>query len=444
MKPCLLLLAALLPLNAAQALDLLSIYDQAVQRDPQLRSAEANRNSVLENKPQSVARLLPKISIAGNIARNSVLSKFDKSSGTQSIIAGGANIGFWTSGASVSLSQPIYHHDYWVQLGQADSQIAQAEANYEAEQQNLMLRTAQAYFDILRAQDEVEFAQANKQVIERKLEQAKARFDVGLIAITDVNEAQASFDQATADLFNKENELDNAHEALREILGEFNNKIDRLVEEIPLNRPDPSNMDEWDKRAQESNLTIIAAQNGVEIAKRKIDIQFAGHLPTLDLVGTAAFSDTTRPRGIGTESQAVGMQLNIPLFQGGMVSSQVRQAGHDADAAAEQLDKQRRAVTRETKNAYRGILSSISQVTALKAAVISSQSALDASEAGFEVGTRTMVEVLADQTKLFDAKRNLARARYDYILNSLKLKKASSVLQRQDLELVNRWLRKNS
>jgi outer membrane protein len=330
-----------------------------------------------------------------------------------------------------------------VQLSQADNQVAQAEATYAAEQQNTGLRTAQAYFNVLLAQDNLEFARAEKEAIERQLEQAKARFDVGLIAITDVNEAQAGFDQARANVIKAENDLDNASEALREIIGEFDKELNGLAMEIPLKSPEPSNIEDWSKRAQENNLDIISAQNRSELAKKSIDLQFAGHLPTLDLVGTAGFIDNNRPNGFTYQSQAIGMQVNVPLFQGGGVNSRVRQARHEFEAAQENLDAQRRAVTRQVKDAYRGVLSSISQVEALKAAVVSSQSALEATEAGFEVGTRTMVDVLTEQRNLYRAKRDYAQARYDYIVNSLSLKQASSILLREDIELVNRWLSRN-
>lgn len=419
--------------------DLLAIYDQALQQDPKLREAEATRNAALENKPQSLAKLLPTLSITGNLNRNSVLSKFEPGSG-QTFIAGARNVGFWSSGASVNLIQPIYHREYWVQLAQADNRVAQAEAEYAAEQQNLILRTANAYFGELLAQDNLGFARAELEAIERQLEQAKARFEVGLIAITDVNEAQAGYDLARANVIKAENELDNAREALREIVGPYEDNLAGVAQEIPLQAPEPAKMEEWDSRAQENNLSLIAAQNKAELAKKSIDLQFAGHLPTLDLVGSAGFTDNNRPRGIPTESQVIGMQFNMPLFQGGGVDSRVRQARYEYTSAQEGLDRQRRAVTRQVKDAYRSILSSINQVKALQAAVVSAQSAKEASEAGFEVGTRTMVDVLAEQRNLYRTQRDYAKTRYDYILASLALKEAASLLRREDIELINRWL----
>jgi outer membrane protein len=425
-------------LGSAQAADLLQIYALAVERDPRVREAEARRNAALEARPQGLARLLPTLSMRGQLNRNSVLSKFK--SAELVFLTGGRNVGFWNSGASINLVQPVYHHEDWVQLSQTDNQIAEAEANYAAEQQNLALRTAQGYFNVLLAQDTLEFAVAEQRAIEHQLEQAKARFEVGLTAITDVHEAQAGYDQARAGVIVAENQLDNAREALREIVGEYSGDLKGLAVDVPLNPPQPENMDEWDKLAQQDNLDIIASQNRTEVAKKNIDLQFAGHMPSIDVVGSAGFTDTTRPFGIRTEYQQIGMEVNVPMFAGGSVNSRVRQARHEFEAAMENLDGRRRAVTRQVKEAFRGVVSSISQVRALQAAVVSAESALESTQAGFEVGTRTMVDVLAEQRNLFRARRDYAQARYNYITDSLSLKQAASSLMPEDLALINAWL----
>ena len=425
-------------LGAAQAADLLQIYELAIEHDPHVREAEARRNAALESRPQGVARLLPTLSLSGQLYRNSVLSKFEAAQLV--FLAGGRNVGFWNSGASINLVQPIYHHDYWVQLSQADNRIAEAEANYAAEQQNLIFRTAESYFNVLLAQDTLEFARAEQSAIERQLEQAKARFEVGLAAITDTHEAQAGYDQARADAISAENRLDNAKEALREIVGEYPGDLQGLRAEVPLNPPRPDNLDAWSKLAQEENLSIIASQNRAEVAKQDIDLQFAGHLPTLDMRASAGFTDNNRPFGISTEYQQIGMEVNVPMFAGGGVNSRVRQARHDFEAAQESLDGRRRAVIREVKEAFRNVVSSISQVRALQAAVVSAESAREATQAGLDVGTRTMVDVLTEQRNLFRAKRDYAQARYNYIVNSLRLKQAASILKPEDLALINTWL----
>ena len=433
----------LLTLASPQAFaqDLLTTYEQALQRNPGIRQAEFTRNAALENKPQSIAALLPNLSVSAGLNKNYLTVK--SSNRTQLVLAGGNNVEFWNSAPTLNLTQPIYHHDLWVRLSQADNQVAAAEANYEAAQQSLIYNMAYAYFQILFAQDSLEFARMEKQSIERQLEQAKARFEVGLIAITDVDAAQAGFDQARANEIKAENDLDNAREAMREIIGEFDGKISGLVDEIPLPPPEPADIEAWNQRAQETNLLIVAAQNQAELSKKGIEVQFAGHYPTLDLVGNAGFTDNNRPNGVRTEFHNIGMQLNMPLFQGGMVNSKVRQAREQYQADQENLDVQRRATNKQVKIAYRGITTSISQVAALKSAVASAQSALDATEAGLEVGTRTMIDVLLVQSRLYQAKQNYAKARYDYITNSLLLKQATGVLMREDVEAVNRWLGKN-
>lgn len=437
------LLAALwLAAVPAGAQDLLHIYGLALQHDPRLHEAQANRDAALESRPQSIAKLLPTITLQGQLNRNSVLSKFE--SAQLAFIAGARNVGFWNSSASANLTQPIYHHELWVKLAQADSQIAEAEANFAAEQQNLMLRTAQAYFNVLLATDTLEFATAEQRAIGRQLEQAKARFEVGLIAITDVHEAQAGFDQARASAIAAANDLENAKEALREIVGEYSGDLNGLAADIPLDSPRPDNIEDWSRKALQNNLGIVAAENSAETARKNIDLQFAGHLPTLDLVGSAGFTDTNRPRGISTESQQIGMEVNVPLFAGGGVTSQVRQARHLYEAAQERLDTQRRTARRQVKNAFRGIATSIGQVQALKAAVVSSQSAVEATEAGFQVGTRTMVDVVIEQRNLFQTLRDYAKTRYDYITNSLSLKQAAGALQTEDLGRINSWLSKEA
>ena len=433
------LLALALP--AAQAQDLLTTYEQALQRDPTVHQAESTRNAALENKPQSIAQLLPTLSIAANLNRSYVTTK--SGNFTQSQLAGGAFVNFWSSAPTLTLSQPIYNHAFWVQLSQADNQVAAAEANYEYARQNLIVRTASAYYAILLALDTLDFHRMQMQSIGRQLEQAQARFEVGLIAITDVNAAQAAHDLAKATVIADENALEISRETLRAIVGDFDGKVAALAEDIPLKSPEPADMEEWNRRAQENNLLIIAGQNQAEQAKKAIDLQFAGHLPTLNLVGTAGFTDNNRPNGVRTEIDVISMQLSVPLFQGGMVNSLVRQAREQFQAAQESVDVQRRAANLQVKTAFRGINTAISQVAAYKSAVASAQSALDATEAGFQVGTRTMIDVLLVQSNLYQAKLNYAQARYNYINNSLALKQAAGILMREDVEMLNRWLGKN-
>ncbi|MEN8258999.1 MAG: TolC family outer membrane protein [Pseudomonadota bacterium] len=429
------LLALLFALSAAplQAQSLLETYELALDNDPVIREAYAKRNSALESRPLSVARLLPTLSVSGSSSRDRIHNKKGgfQGSGTQN---------FWTHRIALDFTQPVFHWDFWVQLSQADNRVAEAEADYQAAQQDLILRTSEAYFNILAADDNLLFAAAEKSAIARQLDQAQQRFEVGLIAITDVHEAQAAFDQARANEIKAENELDNAKEALREIIGDGIIRLDPLGEELALAPPEPEDIEEWARNADKHNLTIIAAQNRAEVARKNIEIQNAGHYPVLDVVASSSYQETNSIFGLRGDTESIGLQLSVPLFEGGAVSSRARQAHYDFEAAKETLVVRRRAIRRQVRDAFRGVITTITQVEALAAAVISSESALEATEAGQEVGTRTMVEVLAEQRNLFRAKRDYSRTRYDYLVNSLRLKQAAGNLARDDLERISEWI----
>lgn len=437
--------------SPAHAMNLLEAYDLAVRSDPDLLKAAADRDVILEQKPQSLSKLLPLVSAKGFVTDINQNSKTTFISGQSGVIDS-----FWNVGITLSMQQPIYHHDYWVQLGQADAKIAQAQAGYAEAEQDLVTRTVKAYLLVLAGEDNLRFATMEKEAIARQLEQAQQRFEVGLIAITDVHEAQAAYDQRVADEIEAQQLLDDKREELREIIGEPVETITPLAEEMPLLSPEPASLDDWSNKALETNPGVIAFGYAVEAARDEIDVQRAGHYPTLDLVSNFSALDSSRDssvrnalnektgafRKLGPRSEAteVGLELNIPLFQGGAVNSKTRQAGSRLEAAQQDLDKQRRATVRAVKNAYRGVLSSIERVRALKSAVVSSQSALEAAEAGMEVGTRTMVDVLAEQSKLYRAKSDYAKARYDYVNNGFLLKQGIGALNREDVETANRWM----
>lgn len=418
-----------------EAQNLLEAYELALQNDPVLKQVQANQSAIGESKDQSIARFLPNISATG--ASNRVVQTNSKISIANLFPA---KQEYWNNTISVNLTQPIFHWDYWVQLSQSDNKIARAEAAYQAELQNLMVKTTQAYFNVLSAQDNLEFTIAEKQAISRQLEQAKQRFEVGVIAITDVNEAQAGFDQARANEIEAANNLDNQKEALREIIGENDALLSALGNELPLSKPNPDDIKVWNDAAEANNFSIISAFNQAEVSRKSIALQRSGHLPRLDLVASYGQSDNTSVFGLRGDIQSVGVQFNVPLFEGGAVNSRTRQANYEYEAAKEKLNEIKRSVKRQVKDAYRGVVSTISRVEALRATVTSAESALEATEAGFEVGTRTMVDVLNEQRNLFRAKRDFSRTRYDYLINSIKLKQASSNLTQDDLEQINRLL----
>jgi outer membrane protein len=435
--PILLTLPLAFPVPAARAIDLLGIYELALRYDPKLHAAEAQRNAALENKPQAIAQLLPTLSAQTGLSRQAVQTA-DSPFLTFNLRR---NVGFWQATGTVSLLQPIYHYELWVQLSQADNTIAEAEALYAAEQQNIILRVTQAYFDVLYNLAAVRFAKAELESIKREREQAKARFEAGLAAITDLDEAQAAYDRARAGIIIAENDLNNAREALRQIVGEDPGELEPLQTEIELQAPVPDDLEQWNESAQRNGLTIIAATNRAEKAKKEIDLQFAGHYPSIDLVANASFFDNNRPPFPNRfQQQDIGMQINVPIFEGGGVNSRVKQARFNFESASQRVDEERRAIRTRVKNTFRAILSAMGEAQAFASAIRSSQRALEAAQAGMEVGTRTMTDVLFVQRQYYQNLRDHARSIRDYIVNSIGLKEAASVLRREDLERINLWL----
>jgi len=420
-----------------KAQDLAETFQLALENDPVLKQSYYSKFSVAENKSQSIAQMLPTISVTGNSSRDRVNSTKDTS--TQSGGTAGVQ-NYWNSGFSINFTQPVFHWDHWVELSQSDNLIAQSEAEYQAELQSLMVQTTEAYFNILAAQDNLEFTVSEKKAISRQLEQATQRFDVGLIAITDVYEAKAAFDQARAAQIEAENLVDNRKEDLRKIIGENDANLAILADEISYSPPIPNDITEWANIADTNNLNVVAAINQAEVSRKNIQIQQSGHMPTLDVVAAYGVQDVNSSFGLRGDTQSVGLQLNIPLFQGGIVNSRSRQAGFDYQVSKENLLNTKREVTRQLKNSFRDVISTMNRAEALKAAVISARSSLEATEAGFDVGTRTMVDVLAEQRNLYQAKRDHARSRYDYLISGVQLKQAASSLTEQDLNSINHFL----
>ena len=421
----------------AFALDLIQIYELGLQNDPQLKVTRAALNSTFETRPQALAQLLPSISARANQGRT-----HENAKGVGFTFGGiGDDDTYNRTWISLRLSQPIYRKDYWVQLQQSDNLITQAEAEYAAEEQNLIMRIAQAYFNVLAAQDTLDFNREEKEAIRRRLDQAQQLFDAQFIAITDVHEAQAAFDNSRANVIQAEGEVDDAWEALYEIIGDTEKVLALLTSDLPLNRPEPQAIDQWSETAIQQNPILVALRNATEIAKLNIELQQSGHYPTLDLVGGHAMTRTGARGRADFDVSNIELQLKVPIYSGGGVTSRSRQAQHDFEQSQENLDKQRRLVKRQVRNAYRGVISRISRVKALKASTISAKSAVDTTEAGFAIGTRTMLDVLVEQRNLYRTRREHARVRYEYILNGLRLKQAAGCLSREDLESVNAWLK---
>ncbi|MDH3901077.1 MAG: TolC family outer membrane protein [Gammaproteobacteria bacterium] len=424
---------ASVPLSHAD--DLLSVYELAVQSDPQLQAAIAAHSAALEIVPQSKAVLLPDLSLGGDYTWNRFHDR--KPDAGEKETTHSTNQVY-----AARLRQSVYHRDRFIQLAQADNRVAQADAELVAARQDLILRTATRYFLVLGAMDNLEFVRADKDAIARTLEQAKQRFEVGLTAITDVYEAQARYDVAVSEEINAEKLLDDTHEALRELTGEIPDNLEVLKEEIPLVPPEPADKEQWVSTAVEQNPLLLASRAATEVARQEIQVQRSGHYPSMDVVADYSRKNIQFGGVVPQErnDSAIGIEFIMPLYQGGLVSSQTRQAHDLFTLAQEEQVQQRREVERQARDSYRGVLAEISKVKALKQAVLSSEKALEASEAGFEVGTRTIVDVLDSQRELLRARRDHARSRYDYLLDTLSLKQAAGIVEGPDLARVNDML----
>jgi outer membrane protein len=448
-------LAAAAP-QVATADSLLEVYQQALQSDPLIHEAEARRMATFEAVPQARGLLLPQLRAGGSWTTGSdtgqrSFNQFNPASGEIEFVTVQTESDSDSFGWNAELRQTIFRWDQFVNLKQANKRVAKAEIDFEAAQQDLIVRVVLRYFDVLGAEDRLTSIHADRLAIARQLEQAKQRFDVGLIAITDVQESQAAYDQSIASEIQAKRELATARELLREITGEYIPSLSAPGEDFPLLSPNPADEGSWIDLAMDQNLALVSSRFDEEIARDEISFRRTGHYPTLDLVANYDTNDTDiSDVSIGglpgndfqTDStrDSISIQLSIPLFEGGITSSRVREAVYLHRASREQLQRVSRETERQTRDAYLGVLSEISRVNALAQAVASSRTALEATQAGFEVGTRTIVDVLNSQRSLYVAITNYYASRYTYIRNVLGLKLAAGTLQIQDLEQIDRFL----
>ncbi len=427
------LLSGLLPGALAQAADLQQVYRLALRNDPKLHAAQASLRAARTQSPQARALFLPSITATANTTWNEQTSISS---------LGRSDNQYNSNGYTLTLTQPVFRYQYFVQYRQARLTIRKALADYSAAEQDLILRVAERYFAVLAAEDNLRFTQADKKATKRQLEQARKRFEVGLIAITDVHEARAAYDKTTAAEIAARNQLDSAREALQEVTGRYISRLAPLGKGMPLLSPQPASLRQWAATAEKQNLLLRSALLNADIARQNIRLQRAGHLPTLDIVAgrnkSIVGGGYFGARDITTDS--ISLQFSINLYQGGLVTAKTREAAHLYRQARDLADAQRRATLRQARDAYRGVVSGISRIKALKQAIVSSESAYKATRAGFDVGTRNIVDVLNAQRELFRARNNYAQARYDYILNLLRLKQAAGTLSPRDLMAVNRWL----
>ncbi|MDF3982596.1 TolC family outer membrane protein [Luteibacter sp. PPL201] len=446
---------------ASHAEDLMEAYRLARANDPTLSQADSTRLATGEGVAQARSALLPQVngSLSLNQSNPSGASRdvLTDATGTPLRDANGNvlltnDVGHTrtrTLGAQVS--QSVVDLSKWADLKAARSSAESQNATYDAAAQQLFTRVATAYFQVLTNDDALTFAKANEQALARQLEQAQQRFDVGLAAITDVQDAKAQHDSAVAQVITAENTLADSREALTQITGKPSTNLKKLREQLPMDPPSPNDPNAWVAQAVKNNPTVLASQYNVESAEDSISAARAGHLPTISATASYNKSNTwtQNDAGVGGSSNVgtngrgtttVGLTLNVPIFSGGYTQSRVRQSIYQRDAAQDSLEVTRRQVVRDTLNYYRSVVAGISEVEATKAAVESAQSARDATQAGFEVGTRTIVDVLLSQQNLTQALSNYSQSRHQFILNKLLLKQSAGTVDIKDMEAINALL----
>jgi outer membrane protein len=431
-----LIAGSFLSLNA-HAIDLLQVYREALANDAVYASARSTLTAGQEREIQGRAGLLPQIGVGGSVNRTNA-----------DVSAAGIEVGrnFTSRGYSVTLSQPLFRVANWEQYQQGKLSVAASEATFAQAQQDLIVRVAQAYFDVLASQDALASVQAQKTAITEQLASAKRNFEVGTSTITDTHEAQARYDLVIAQEFAGINDLEIKRSALQQIIGKPSGELATLRPGVQIGAPEPANLDSWVQSAEQQNFGVVGQQLALEIARRQIKLNRAGHYPTVDLVASRSHSNQTgsltSPTGASSDSNAIGVQWNIPIFSGFAVDSRVREAIALEERTRSDLENARRVAAQGARQAFLGVNSGLAQVRALEAAEVSSQSALESNRLGYQVGVRINIDVLNAQQQLYSTRRDLARARYDAIVNSLRLKSAAGILKEDDLVQVNGLLQR--
>ncbi len=426
---------ALLLAPGVRAGDLLQTYRDALANDSQFAASRAQLDAGREKIPQGRAGLLPTIGLSANSNWNDVEVKRPAATDSR----------YNSNGYVLQLTQPLFRWQNVVAYNQSKLQVAQSEAVFEQARQDLILRVAQAYFDVLLAQDTLTVAQGQKKAIAEQLEQAKRNFEVGTSTIVDTHEAQSRFDLSVAQEIAAQSDLEVKRQALRQVVGKETEALKALKSTVQISRPQPDDIQQWMSAAEQNSYSVQAQQAGLEIATREIDRQRAGHYPTVDLVASRNHSKGLGSGGISlgtseTDSNVIGVQVAVPLYQGGLVSSREREAAALKQKAASDLDSARRAAALAASQAYLGVSSGAAQVKALEAALVSSQSALDSNKLGYEVGVRINIDVLNAQQQLYTTRRDLFKARYDTLLAQLRLKAAAGSLGEDDVQQINALL----
>jgi len=426
--------------SQVSALDFFQAVSRAEKSDPDMRAAEYTYRAILEERAQSESSLLPQIEL-------SLYTRHDQteiSNSSDPALIPNDKRSFNTDGYSLSLTQSVYEHGLYLQLEQADINIAMATVELESERQGLIVRVAEAYYKVLATNDNLRFARAEKKAIERQLEQAQKRFDVGMTAITDVKEARAQYDIAVAQEIIADNQVMTAREGLKVLIGKIPARLRNLSKTFPLVTPEPVDINKWVESAKKNNPLLKSAAYAVNSSQKQVSINRSEHYPSLNIQLSHDYSSPDGGSFVVRDSEDTKamLELRVPLYSGGMTNSKTRQAIALVNKNKAIYNKSFRQVVRQVRDSYRGVIASIAQVRALKQALISTQTAYQATQAGFEVGTRTAVEVLTVLREQYRAERDYAQTRYDYIMNVLYLKQAAGILSRQDVAKINQWLEK--
>jgi len=416
------------------AIDFSQALKLALSNDQDLQAAEFQYQSSVEGRGLSKAALLPQLNLTAFTSRK------DEETENSSFFADNSQ-SFSIDGYQLTLTQALYNHSFYKKLQQTDMSIASATATIESARQDLIVRLATAYFNALGAQDNLKFAIAEKESIGKQLEQSKKRFEVGLIAITDVKEAQASYDTSVAQEIDAQNILSAQLEALAVILGHHTKNIAPMRDEISLSIPEPADISKWTESAQQNNLALKAAQFNFQASQKQVHADLSEHYPFLDLIASHDYSSSDGGNFDGDSTDTrITVQLTVPIYSGGLTSAKKKQSVALKEQARSLKEKAKRQALQQTRDAYLGVTSTIAQVKALKQALLSNQSAHEATQAGFEVGTRTAIDVLTTLREVYRAERDYARARYNYVINTLRLKQAAGTLSTSDGDSINGFL----
>ena len=431
------------------------IYELALQNDPQLRAAKAAFLAGTEAKNISRAGLLPQISAVGQYSEDEYEGSSTQALSQNGVFGRKGHTDTDAKNYSVTLSQPIFDLPAWFSFQQGKELSLQAKLQFSADQQSLVLRSAENYFDVLRARDNLETALAEEKAIKRQLEQTRERFEVGLLPITDVHEARAAYDNATVNTLESEGALDIAFEGLTVLTGQPHEQLAGLMPDFPIKNPEPLNREEWVQFALQNNFALKVAKHAKEAADNNAQSKKYEHMPTLtgsmsyyDNHSTSGFRGTdlsthqtfTSPSDSDQDGHSIGVQLNVPIFTGGLISAERRQAFQQSVQASENHISTQRNTVQQTRSQHLQVLTNTARVNARNQSITSATSALEATQAGYEAGTRNIVDVLLAQRVLYQAKRDYANARYDYIDNLLQLKEVAGQLSPEDIYQLNAWL----